>query len=408
MQLPSKVSELITTLNNSGHEAYAVGGCVRDALMGRTPGDFDITTSATPNEVKALFRRTVDIGIAHGTVTVLVGRNSYEVTTFRQDGIYLDNRRPSSVTFTASLQDDLSRRDFTMNAVAYHPAIGYVDPFGGAADIAASSIKCVGEPSRRFGEDALRLLRAVRFSAQLGFAIQPDTYAALCHQAPTIANVSAERIRVELAKLLVSSGSERFSDLISSGLWQAIDPLSLAYFESNFPTAKPLLKACNDNLCNRLSLLMQSMSDTEVLRLLKRLKFDNQTMKIVRALINGLRQNTAPDAYSVRKALSEHGRDTMENILYLQHIIAASNKDSHECCRLAEIHRQVVKILDDKDAYTISALAVNGNALMQMGLGQGEQIGQTLQYLLDQVCRDPSKNRPDELKKLARQFNACK
>ncbi|MCL2619039.1 MAG: polynucleotide adenylyltransferase, partial [Defluviitaleaceae bacterium] len=196
MRLPGKVAELVDRLNCAGYEAYAVGGCVRDTLMGREPKDYDITTSATPTQVAAVFPRVAATGIEHGTVTVLLGAQAYEVTTFRLDGEYLDSRRPSSVTFTTSLEDDLSRRDFTMNAVAFHPDRGYIDPFGGAGDIAAGCIRCVGDPSQRFGEDALRMLRAVRFSAQLGFAVEAATLEAIGRQAHTIANVSAERIRI--------------------------------------------------------------------------------------------------------------------------------------------------------------------------------------------------------------------
>ena len=401
MRLPSNVTRIIDILNSGGHEAYVVGGCVRDALMGRAPEDFDITTSATPDQVKTHFSHTADTGVAHGTVTVIYGDRSFEVTTFRQDGTYLDNRRPSHVTFTASLRDDLSRRDFTMNAIAFHPDVGFVDPFGGAADIASGSIRCVGEPSRRFGEDALRMLRAVRFAAQFSFAIEPATYAAIRENAHTLAKISAERIRVELVKLLISGDSARFADLLATGLWQAIDPASLPHFIGSFHRIQPLLAVCDAKAHNRLSLFLLHLDDAEVFRLLRRLKFDNLTIKTVRTLVNAANQTLGTDAYSVRKALGTYGHDCLENILYLRRLIAADADDAEALSCIDKVHRHMARILADGDAYTLSALAINGNELKRLGISEGAQIGAILNCLLDEVCRDPSKNHPDQLISLA-------
>ena len=188
----------------NGYEAYAVGGCVRDSILGRVPGDWDITTSALPMQVKGLFRRTVDTGIQHGTVTVMLGRNGYEVTTYRIDGKYEDSRHPESVEFTPKLEEDLKRRDFTINAMAYNDEHGIVDIFDGVGDLQRKIIRCVGDPLERFTEDALRIMRAVRFSAQLGFSIEEETRKALKVLAPNLKHVSAERIQVELVKLLMS------------------------------------------------------------------------------------------------------------------------------------------------------------------------------------------------------------
>jgi len=406
MNLPDKVSEIITVLNDNRYEAFVVGGCVRDTLMGRIPEDFDITTSATPAEVKLLFKRTVDTGVAHGTVTVLLGNSSFEVTTFRQDGDYFDHRRPSNVTFTTSLQDDLSRRDFTMNAIAYHPTAGYIDPFGGSDDIAARCIRCVGEPSKRFDEDALRMLRAVRFSGQLGFEIDTATHAAIIKHAPTLAHVSAERIRIELAKLLVSSGSGNFADLISTGLWQAFDPTSLPYFAAHFDSLRESIAMCDNILHNRLTLLLMHMDDAEIVRILKLLTFDNKTMKAVRILVRGINQEYSHDPYSIRKALGEFGADFFNNIVYLQEVIAAHANNSQALDNLTAIRNQVEQIHQDGDAYTISALAINGNTLKDLGLAQGEQIGRTLSFLLDEVCRNPSLNTLEHLTALSRNFSA--
>lgn len=204
MDIPSKAAEIIQELAAHGFEAYAVGGCVRDSILGRKPEDWDITTSARPEQVKAIFPRTVDTGIEHGTVTVLMDREHFEVTTYRVDGEYEDHRHPKEVTFTASLEEDLKRRDFTINAMAYNPETGLVDIFNGIEDLKNQVIRCVGDPGERFDEDALRILRAIRFSAQLGFQIDAATQRAMSERAKDLKEVSAERIRVELVKLLVS------------------------------------------------------------------------------------------------------------------------------------------------------------------------------------------------------------
>ena len=215
IELPERVKEILDTIMEAGYEAYAVGGCIRDSILGRKPNDWDITTSASPYEIKELFRRTVDTGIQHGTVTVMMDKEGFEVTTYRIDGDYKDGRHPSEVTFTASLKEDLRRRDFTINAMAYNEQNGLVDIFGGMQDIADGVIRCVGEPRERFSEDALRIMRAVRFSAQLGYQIEEKTKAAIEELAPTLKKISAERIQVELVKLLTSDHPQMMRDHIS-------------------------------------------------------------------------------------------------------------------------------------------------------------------------------------------------
>ena len=192
LQIPPQAEKIIGVLEDAGYEAYVVGGCVRDCVLGRVPNDWDITTSAPPERVKELFRRTVDTGIRHGTVTVLMGHEPYEVTTYRIDGLYEDCRHPKEVTFTGELREDLCRRDFTINAMAYHPVRGLVDLFGGVDDIASGVIRCVGDPEARFSEDALRMLRALRFSAQLGFSVEEGTKEAIRHKAASLQHISAE------------------------------------------------------------------------------------------------------------------------------------------------------------------------------------------------------------------------
>ena len=218
LEIPKNAETILHILEKAGYEAYVVGGCVRDSILGRSPDDWDITTSAKPEQVKALFHRTVDTGLQHGTVTVLMEKEGYEVTTYRVDGEYEDGRHPKEVTFTASLKEDLKRRDFTINAMAYNPSSGLVDLFGGLEDIERKIIRCVGDPLERFTEDALRIMRAVRFSAQLGFAIEEETRKALKVLAPNLKHVSAERIQVELVKLLMSPHSDYLRVAYEAGI----------------------------------------------------------------------------------------------------------------------------------------------------------------------------------------------
>ena len=224
MRMPDAAGHIIKTLRQNGYEAYIVGGCVRDMLLHREPKDWDITTSARPDEIKRLFRRTVDTGIEHGTVTVLIGSEGYEVTTYRIDGKYEDHRHPDSVTYTTSLEEDLKRRDFTINAMAYSDEDGIVDLFLGQQDLKDGVIRCVGDPGERFEEDALRMLRGVRFAGQLGFDIEDETYRAMCDRSATIANVSAERIQVELSKLIISKGADKIRLAYEAGLTRVFFP----------------------------------------------------------------------------------------------------------------------------------------------------------------------------------------
>lgn len=218
MILPKNVSYIISKLEQAGFEAYAVGGCVRDTLLERKPQDWDITTSAKPLQIKELFKKTIDTGIQHGTVTVMLDHVGYEVTTYRIDGEYEDNRHPKKVEFTDNLKLDLERRDFTINAMAYNDNRGLVDEFGGIKDLKDGIIRCVGDAGQRFDEDALRMLRAVRFAGQLGFAIEEKTREAIVERADHLKNISAERIRVELTKLLVSKEAGRIRDAYKTGM----------------------------------------------------------------------------------------------------------------------------------------------------------------------------------------------
>ena len=224
IKVPEKVNKIIGILLENGYEAYAVGGCVRDSLISREVNDWDITTSASPQEVKTLFRRTIDTGIQHGTVTVMLEKEGFEVTTYRIDGEYEDGRHPKEVTFTRNLEEDLKRRDFTINAMAYNEQFGLVDIFGGEQDLNDGIIRCVGMAGERFDEDALRILRAFRFSAQLGFVIEEKTLQAAKERAENLRKISAERIRTELTKLLVSQNPNRLLQVKEAGITKVIFP----------------------------------------------------------------------------------------------------------------------------------------------------------------------------------------
>ena len=224
LYIPKQAASIIQTLSSHGYEAFVVGGCVRDSILGKTPSDWDITTSARPEQVKALFAKTIDTGIKHGTVTVMMDKVGYEVTTYRIDGTYEDHRRPNDVTFTTSLREDLMRRDFTINAMAYNDADGLIDLFGGMDDLENKVIRCVGQAKDRFEEDALRMLRAVRFAGQLNFRIEHSTREAIAACCENIRDVSAERIQMELLKLLISGHPEILKEAYSTGLTAVFFP----------------------------------------------------------------------------------------------------------------------------------------------------------------------------------------
>ena len=316
INIPENANRIIHTLQSAGYEAYIVGGCVRDAILGKEPDDWDITTSANPDQVKALFRRTIDTGIAHGTVTVMFGKEGYEVTTYRIDGKYEDHRRPTTVTFTRSLLEDMKRRDFTINAMAYNDEEGLIDHFEGMKDLERHLIRCVGDPAERFDEDALRILRAVRFAAQLDFSIEEKTREAIVRQAQYLKDISAERIQVELTKLLLSEHPEELRTAYELGVTEVVLPEFDRMMETEqnnkhhmysvgehtllvvegvsstkvlrwaallHDVAKPLTKTTDENGDHFYG---HNEKGVEVARdVLRRLKFDNATIDRVKSLV---------------------------------------------------------------------------------------------------------------------------
>jgi len=432
ISLPDDVKRIISALEKRGFEAYIVGGCVRDALLGRKPDDWDLTTSARPEEIKALFPRTIDTGIKHGTVTVLIGRNTYEVTTYRTDGIYEDGRHPTSVTFVPNLEEDLKRRDFTINAMAYNMDKGLVDLFGGKEDLRLGWIRCVGVPEERFGEDALRVLRAIRFSAQLGFRVEEQTYEAIRKLAPTIVKVSAERVQVELVKLLVSARPEVLEDMLKTGLARFILPefedladrgladraiqvirrlrpekvLRLAgLYQDAAPLKSVPEKKVSGEEERRALAGEDAAARTAARTALRRLKFDNDTISKVSALALFHACRIEPDRRSVRKAAARMGTTIFPLWLELSRANSEtepSSKDSQTV--LEKLDSLYASILEEGDCISLSGLAIGGRELLEAGIPRGPRIGETLEKLLDRVLEEPALNRREILLELVNEF----
>lgn len=390
IKIPAPAEEILTKLNENGYEAYLVGGCVRDMILGREPGDWDITTSALPEQVKQVFRRTVDTGIQHGTVTVMMGDEGYEVTTYRIDGEYADGRHPDSVTFTPSLTEDLKRRDFTVNAMAYNGNTGLVDEFGGMEDLGRGIIRCVGEPMDRFSEDALRILRAIRFSAQLGFAIEGRTYEAIRAIAPNMVHVSKERIQAELTKLLLSPHPGHISMVYETGIspyvsetFHKVPLLGMPSVPAQVPPVRHMRWA---------AFLRKCMPD-EAVKILKDLKLDNDTINRVRTLISWQDYGLGPDKYSIRIAMSRMEPDLFDDLLEFRLCLseAGARQDlGHTALLVDEIRRA-------GDCISLKTLAVGGNDIIKAGIRPGREVGLTLARLLEMVLEEPARNTKEYL-----------
>ncbi len=432
IQLPEKVHTIIDTLTAAGYEAYAVGGCVRDSYMGRVPNDWDITTSATPEETKKLFTRTIDTGIQHGTVTVMQDREGFEVTTYRIDGEYEDGRHPKEVTFTASLAEDLRRRDFTINAMAYNEQEGLIDLFGGIRDIERGVIRCVGDAKERFTEDALRMLRAVRFSAQLGYRIDEDTKAAISLLAENLKRISAERIQVELVKLVTSAHPDYLRTAYETGITRQILPEFDLCMET--PQNNPhhcygvgehilhtMLGTPPDKIM-RLAALFHDIAKPQTFtvdeegvthnrqhpvvgeemtkKILRRLKFDNDTVDKVSRLVLYHDQKIAPTESGVRRAVNRMGEDIFPLVLLLHQadICAQSDyKKEEKLQKNAYIKELYDGICARGECLNLKNLAVTGKDLIEAGIAPGKEIGLILQNMLELVLENPEANTKENL-----------
>ncbi len=432
IQLPEKVNTIIQTLQEHGYEAYAVGGCVRDSLLGREPGDWDITTSASPDETKKLFARTVDTGIEHGTVTVLLGKEGFEVTTYRIDGKYEDSRHPTEVIFTRNLREDLLRRDFTINAMAYNDTEGIVDIFGGMDDLKRKIIRCVGNAKERFGEDALRIMRGVRFAAQLGFSLEKETKEAMTELAPTLEKISAERIQTELVKLLVSDSPELIREAYHLGVTAVILPefdemmrtgqeTKYHRYDVGEHTVQAVCNVPPDKVL-RLTMLLHDVAKPEMKtvdadgtahfkghdirgeqkakEILRRLKFDNDTIHKVTKLVRWHDYRMPAEKKNVRKAMSKISAELFPMYLLVKRadILAHSMyRREEELENLSGLQKCYEEIVADHECVSLKQLAVTGTDLIGIGMKPGKQIGEVLNELLRIVLEYPEFNNKEHL-----------
>ncbi|MCR5829248.1 MAG: CCA tRNA nucleotidyltransferase [Lachnospiraceae bacterium] len=397
INMPEAVSMIIHKLQGAGFEAYSVGGCVRDALLSRVPYDWDITTSATPDRVKELFPRTVDTGIKHGTVTVLVRSESFEVTTYRVDGKYLDGRHPESVSFTRSLKEDLLRRDFTINAMAYNDEDGLVDPYDGEKDLSSGLIRCVGDPLARFGEDALRMLRAIRFAACLSFAIEPETFNAISKLAPSIKAVSPERICAELSKLLTSDNPELIGLLHSTGLAGSIMPgLETVYKNDRSKELLRSLKASYSDKTVRWSVLTHFTGNPR--QLMRSLRFDNKTTDSV-CLLTEHSDPSCKDLSrkELKRTMAIIGTELVP--LWFDHLDALYGKGFS-----TQLRETTKDILEKEECFLIKDLAITGKDVLALGCPPGARVGKVLNDLLDAVTGSPHLNTKENLSELAKKI----
>lgn len=439
IKLPQSVSLILKVLIDNEFSAFVVGGCVRDSILGKQPKDWDITTSAKPNQVKALFKRTVDTGLKHGTVTVLIDQEQFEVTTFRIDGEYEDNRRPKTVLFTQDLIEDLKRRDFTINAMAYNDSVGLVDVFNGQKDLKNKCIRCVGNPKERFNEDALRMLRAIRFCAQLNFEIEQRTENAIINQAHLIKNISAERIQAELCKLLISNNPEKFKLIYDYGLLEFFMPEFSPCFKTlqnnphhKYNVGEHTLQALTytpKNIMIRLTILLHDigkpytkttdkdgidhfyrhakMSTDLAHKILKRLKLDNKTIEYVTRLITYHDMRIKPKEKNVRRAINKIGQDIFEYLLLVQEAdlkAQSTYQQKEKLLTLLSINQLFNRIKHENQCISIKQLKVSGRDIIGLGIKQGKNIGEILSYLLDIVLENPEQNQKNVLLDLAKKY----
>lgn len=437
INIPREVKKILTVFHNKGYKAYIVGGCVRDSIIGRCPNDWDITTNATPKDINYIFKHSglytvIPTGIKHGTMTLYHYGNQYEITTFRKDGDYSDNRHPNNVQFVNDLKEDLSRRDFTINAMAYNEKEGLIDYFSGIDDINNKIVRCVGNPLDRFNEDALRMMRAIRFSCQLGFNIEKNIIDSICKLYSNIQNISIERIRDEFCKILISENPiDGICHLIQSELMRYIIPEiypTLKFNQHNIHHDKDIfwhimtvVENIEPVLDLRLSALLHDIGKPRCFtigengqghfyshhkvsadmskEILRRLKFDNKTIDKVSLLVyEHMSRYDKLRTPNIKKFINRVGIDNLELLFSLQIAdIKGSAKEYQNFDNVLKLREQCYKILDEKQPLAIKDLKINGRDLMRVGFKQGKQIGETLTYLLEEVIENPELNDRDTL-----------
>lgn len=427
LTLPSYVACALKKLNNRGFEAYVVGGCVRDTLMGRKPNDWDITTEALPQEIIEVFseHRVIPTGLQHGTVTVLIEDMPLEITTYRIDGEYSDNRHPDNVSFTRNLREDLQRRDFTINALAYHPQVGIVDHFSGLADLDKRQIVCVGEPEKRFTEDALRIIRALRFSAQFGFPIEKMTAKAIHRLAPLLRRIAVERVQSELVKLLCSEYVRdvmlAFPDVISVILPEIAPTVGLEqvnpyHFLSVYEHTVETIAAAPPKPSLRLTMLFHdsgkpacytrdeygidhftghpAVSAAIAEQTMTRLRFDRLTIDTVKKLILHHDDDLSPADYPLKRLLNRMGTELALDLVEIQKAdVRGQHPDKLDRIGiLDDIARRLQELIDEKACFSLKDLAVNGDDLVEVGYSADKHLGDTLSDLLEQVMSEKLPN----------------
>lgn len=440
MDMPKNVDTAINLLQSAGFEAYAVGGCVRDSLLGKTPNDWDITTSAKPEDMKSVFVnfRCIDTGIKHGTVTVVIDGEPLEITTFRLDGEYEDNRHPKSVTFTSNLGADLGRRDFTVNAMAYSKKTGTVDLFGGQNDLKNGIIRCVGDPDRRFNEDALRILRALRFASALDFEIEEKTAQSLLKNRALLGNISEERIAKELLKLVCGKGAKRILTDFAPVLFEILPELQPMYKNSHDnphhcydiyehtliavesidpePTlrfamllhdcGKPAVKKFDENGVAHFY-GHQRISAEISAQILARLKVSNKFRdKILFLVSNHDRWELYENTEKMPRYLSKFGLDGVLNLLKVMRadVLAQSPEYRYRLDQIADAEETAKNLAAQKPCLSLSELQINGRTLMDIGIPQGRKLGAVLAQLLDEVIDGVTKNTQEALTTRAREI----
>lgn len=440
MDMPKNVDIAINLLQSAGFEAYAVGGCVRDSLLGKTPNDWDITTSAKPEDMKSVFAdfHCIDTGIKHGTVTVVIDGEPLEITTFRLDGEYEDNRHPKSVTFTSNLGADLGRRDFTVNAMAYSKMTGTVDLFGGQNDLKNKIIRCVGDPDRRFNEDALRILRALRFASALDFEIEEKTAQSLLKNRALLGNISEERIAKELLKLVCGKGAKRILTDFAPVLFEILPELQPMYKNSHDnphhcydiyehtliavesidpePTlrfamllhdcGKPAVKKFDENGVAHFY-GHQRISAEISAQILARLKVSNKFRDEILFLVsNHDRWELYENTEKMPRYLSKFGLDGVLKLLKVMRadVLAQSPEYRYRLDQIADAEETAKNLAAQKPCLSLSELQINGRTLMDIGIPQGRKLGAVLAQLLDEVIDGVTKNTQEALTTRAREI----
>ena len=440
MDMPKNVDTAINLLQSAGFEAYAVGGCVRDSLLGKTPNDWDITTSAKPEDMKSVFAEfhCIDTGIKHGTVTVVIDGEPLEITTFRLDGEYEDNRHPKSVTFTSNLGADLGRRDFTVNAMAYSKMTGTVDLFGGQNDLKNGIIRCVGDPDRRFNEDALRILRALRFASALDFEIEEKTAQSLLKNRALLGNISEERIAKELLKLVCGKGAKRILTDFAPVLFEILPELQPMYKNSHDnphhcydiyehtliavesidpePTlrfamllhdcGKPAVKKFDENGVAHFY-GHQRISAEISAQILARLKVSNKFRDEILFLVsNHDRWELYENTEKMPRYLSKFGLDGVLNLLKVMRadVLAQSPEYRYRLYQIVDAEETAKNLAAQKPCLSLSELQINGRTLMDIGIPQGRKLGAVLAQLLDEVIDGVTKNTQEALTTRAREI----